>query len=104
MPTEQKAFVVKSTQEAVEGLAALNEHLQDGWQVVNVESLGAAAAESSGAAALHFAALVIAERSGENGMSAAAVSAAEQVEEVVEEIVEGDGAHRDIEEPDAGSV
>ncbi|NBC01948.1 MAG: hypothetical protein GVY15_13960 [Bacteroidetes bacterium] len=95
MPNEQKAFVVKSTQHAVEGLAELNEHLAEGWVVEDVTSLGAAAAGED-APALHFAALVIVTRDDDE---AAAVAAAEEVEEFVEEVVEGDGATQEVADP-----
>lgn len=97
MPNEQKAFVVKSTQQAVQGLAELNEHLAEGWVVKDVTSLGAAAAGED-APALHFAALVIVMRDDDE---AAAVAAAEDVEEFVEEVVEGDGATQEVAEPGA---
>lgn len=97
MPNEQKAFVVKSTQEMVEGLAELNEHLAEGWVVAEVASLGAAAA-GEGTPALHFAALVIVTRDDDE---AAAVAAAEEVEDFVEEVVEGDGATQEVAEPGA---
>lgn len=95
MPNEQKAFVVKSTQQTVQGLAELNEHLAEGWVVEEVTSLGAAAAGDD-TPALHFAALVIVTRDDDE---AAAVAAAEEVEEFVEEVVEGDGATQEIAEP-----
>ena len=98
MPNEQKAFVVKSTQQAVQGLAELNEHLAQGWVVEKVASLGAAAAGED-APALHFAALVIVARDDYEG--AAAVAAAEEVEEFVEEVVEGDGATQEVATPGA---
>lgn len=96
MPNEQKAFVVKSTQQAVQGLAELNDHLAEGWVVEEVTSLGAAAAGDD-PPALHFAALVIVTR--DDDEAAAAVAAAEEVEEFVEEVVEGDGATQEIAEP-----
>jgi len=98
MPNEQKAFVVKSTQQAVQGLAELNEHLAQGWVVEEVASLGAAAAGDD-TPALHFAALVIVSRDDQE--ATAAVAAAEDVEEFVEEVVEGDGATQEVAEPGA---
>ena len=99
MSNEQKAFVVKSTQQAVEGLAELNDHLADGWVVEEVASLGAAAAGEE-APAVHFAALVIVARDDQEE-AAAAVAAAEEVEEFVDEVVEGDGATQEVAEPGA---
>ena len=98
MSNEQKAFVVKSTQQAVQGLAELNEHLAQGWVVEKVASLGAAAAGED-APAVHFAALVIVTRDDQE--ATAAVAAAEEVEEFVDEVVEGDGATQEVAEPGA---
>lgn len=97
MPREQKAFIIKSTQQTVQGLAELNDHLAEGWVVEEVTSLGAAAAGDD-TPALHFAALVIVAR--DDDEAAAAVAAAEEeVGGFVEEVVEGDGAPHEVAEP-----
>ena len=92
MQDEQKALIVRTGPGgASSGLDVLNEHLKRGWRVQHVAPMGGAGAGTAEASArLAFAALVVIERAGQQ--SAEAVAAAEEdVEEIIEEAVEGDG-------------
>lgn len=91
----QKALIVSRTTEQTEGLDALNEALAAGWRVVHVTPMGGAGAGRPPEAALRFAALVVIEQSDERDVAAAAAAveeAEEEVDELLGEIVEGDGA------------
>ena len=92
MNAEQKALLVRTGPEATHGLDELNVLLGRGWRVAHVTPMGAAGVGAeAGTPALHFAALVVVERAGE----AAAVllgEAEEEIEEIIEDLVEGDGA------------
>ena len=60
MPTEKKALVVHYTPGAEsETVAALTDHLNDGWRLVSTSAMGGA---GGGADAAQFAALVVVER------------------------------------------
>ncbi len=99
MGIQQKAFIVRVTREKVSGLRKLNKHLAAGWRVIKVKSLdGVALGNSSADSAVQFAAFVIAERM-DDEETAMAVAAAEEVEEIVDDVVEGDGASHDLDDP-----
>lgn len=90
----QKALLITKTPEYTEGLDALNEALAAGWRVVHLTPMGAAGAGRPATAELHFAALVVIEQSDEMEatMAETVEEAEEEVDDLIGEIVEGDGA------------
>lgn len=90
----QKALIVTRSDTSTEGLDALNEALAAGWRVVHATPMGGAGAGRPPEAALQFAALVVIEQADEQEMVAAAAveEAEEEVDELLGEIVEGNGA------------
>ena len=92
MQDEQKALIIRTGPGgAASGLDVLNEHLKRGWRVRHVAPMGGAGTGAAEATArLAFAALVVIERAKQQ--PAQTVAAAEDdVEEIIEEAVEGDG-------------
>lgn len=93
---DQKAILIRVAGDDVHGLSALNDHLSNGWRVVETTPLG-------GGHATETVALVVIEQ--QRAADAAAVPAAErQVAPAEEDVVpdapvEGDGATPDT-EPD----
>lgn len=90
----QKALIVRTGPEGHDGLKKLNVHLERGWQVERVAAMGGAGPVEDGPT---HAALVVLERRGpDRPTPAAAVAALEEIgnesEQVVEQVVEGDGA------------
>lgn len=97
MKTRQKALVVAIDSGKIQGLDELNTALGRGWRVVQVSPMGGAGAGAQDApSALCLASLVIIERG--NG-EMALLEAEEETEELINEIVEGDGSSVDIEDP-----
>lgn len=91
----QQALLIVKTPQHTEGLDALNEALAAGWRVVHSTPMGGAGAGRPAEAELHFAALVVIEQTDEPEVAAAAATveeAEEEVDELLGEIVEGDGA------------
>ncbi|MES3628768.1 MAG: hypothetical protein PPP56_01225 [Longimonas sp.] len=95
---EQKALLIRIAGDETHGLASLNEHLSNGWHVIETTALG-------GGHATETAALVVIEnqrRGPATGVPVAereAEPADEEIEEIVpgvEETVEGDGASPDV--------
>lgn len=86
MPSDQKALVVMARPGSVHGLDELNIALGRGWRVAHVAPMGGAGVNTEPDAEIHFAALVILERSGD---AEAAVLAAveEEADDAVGEIV-----------------
>jgi hypothetical protein len=102
MAYEQHALLVRATPTGTPGLAELNTRLRNGWRVTEVTPMGGTGLDVDGEAPAPFlAALVVLERS---EAERAAVEALEETqdepEEIVEEIMEGDGAGTDL-PPDA---
>jgi len=97
---EQRALLVRARASGEDGLAALNVELQRGWRVAHVTPLGGTGLDDDNTPATPFlAALVIIERNTEEQESPPAVQALETIEEaddepqeVVEEVVEENGA------------
>lgn len=97
MDSQQKVFVLKTTMKKTEGLDELNTHLSRGWRVVAVEPMGGAGAGSHEASALvQLGAVVVVERS-TTSRSEVLEESAEQSEELIDEISDGNGAGLDIE-------
>ena len=97
MKTHQKALVVLAGPGRTYGLDELNIALERGWRVVHATAMGGAAAtRAESGADQNFAALVIIERA-ETG--AVALQQAEEAEELIEEIVEGDGSSTGVADP-----
>lgn len=90
---QQKALIVKAGPEHTYGLDELNVKLSRGWRVVQMTPMGGAGVGpgDDGEAELCLAALVIVERAEEE-----AAALVEQVEEEIDEIVEGNGAGLDL--------
>lgn len=84
MPVAQKLLLLTTGPDGTRGLDEANEHLRSGWRVAQVCPLG------GGGAAAGFAGLVVLERS---GLPAEAVVG--QLEEELDEAIEGDGAGSD---------
>jgi hypothetical protein len=90
----QKALIVRTGPDGHDGLKELNLELERGWRVVRVSAMGGTGDAEE---ALTHAALVILERRDRDRPTpAAAVAALEEIgaesEEVVEQVVEGNGA------------
>ena len=99
MKHEQKALIVKDAPETTHGLDELNLHLRRGWRVRHAVPMGAAGLSQQGAeCAPCFAALIVIERD-DRGEADMLLEAEEEMEGLIEEIMEGDGANADIEEP-----
>ena len=92
---DQKALLIRVAGDEVHGLSALNEHLSDGWRVIETTPLG-------GGHATETVALVILEHQQQGDMPAIPVAereAAPTEEEIVPPGVdpaEGDGATPDV--------
>lgn len=95
MKTHQKAMVLLTGPEKTRGLSELNIELERGWRVVHVAPMGGAGAianEPDEGAQPHWAALVVIERSQDRtSLTVGLEQAEEEVEELLEEIAEGDG-------------
>lgn len=91
MDSEQKAIIVAKGARRAEGLDELNEALRHGWRVVEMTSMG------GGSESDVLAALVIIE-SDQDTSATGVMEEAEEVEEVVEEIVEGNGSEQGLAE------
>ena len=85
MGRPQKALIVTRGAAQVQGLAELNEALQQGWRVVHLSPMGGGAPDGL------LAALVVIEQD-THSAAKPMEEAEEEVEEVVEEIVEGNGS------------
>lgn len=98
MPHEQQALVVRVSPTGTPGLAELNTRLRNGWRVVNIAPMGGTGLDVDGEVPAPFlAALVIVERSESEAAAVGALEEAEdKPEEIVGEIVEGDGAGPEI--------
>lgn len=96
---EQKALIIHSIDGTVDGLGELNSYLKKGWHVVSATPLGGSSAPTSEPESLHLAALVVIERRKPRTI-AAAPEAEEEVDEILEEISEGNGASATPDEPD----
>lgn len=100
MAIEQRALIIRATATGEEGLAALNVELQRGWRVAQVTPMGGTGLDETGDAPTPFlAALVIIERSSDTEAGPLAVEALEKIrdiedepKEIVEEVVEENGA------------
>jgi hypothetical protein len=91
MNDEQKALIVRDGPDGARGLDVLNEHLKRGWRVRHVAPMGGAGTGAGDASArLAFAALVVIERS-EHRAETAVAAAEEEVEEIIDEVVDGNG-------------
>lgn len=91
MSMQQKALVVRLRPDSIHGLDELNVQLGRGWRVAKVSPLGGAGVgEHEGEPELCLAALVIIERR-EEAASEVMVQAEEETEELVDELVEGEG-------------
>lgn len=100
MRNQQKALIVKTGPDSVHGLDELNLNLHRGWRVQHVAPMGAAGVGAQdGTPALQFAALVIIERDEERA-AALIEEAEEDVEEIIEEMAEGDGATVEVDDDD----
>ncbi len=92
---DQKALLIRVTGDEVHGLSALNEHLSDGWRIIETTPLG-------GGHATETVALVILEHQQQGEMPAIPVAerkSAPAEEEIVPPGVdpaEGDGATSDV--------
>ena len=85
MDKPQKALIVTRGAAQVQGLAELNEALQQGWHVVHLSPMGGGAPDGL------LASLVVIEQDTRSAVDPVE-EAEEEVEEVVEEIVEGNGS------------
>ena len=84
----QKAVIVRAGAESTEGLDELNILLNRGWKVAQVAPMGAAGVGApDGPAAVHFAALVVLERP--LRAEATLDAAEEEIEEVIDDLLEG---------------
>lgn len=90
--TKQKAYVIQSGSDGIKGLDELNVALGRGWRVVATTPFGGAAAADS-ADRFCVACLVVVER--EDRPAAALVDTAEE-EDIVDELIEGDGSNGDV--------
>lgn len=98
MKSRQKAMIVRAHAARTQGLDELNIALSRGWRVVHVAPMGGAAVGTAqDAPELCHAALVVIER-----VDDAAVEGLEEVEEevreVVDDLVEGDGSGLDVDD------
>ena len=92
MKSKQKALIVRCCPDSMHGLDELNVQLNRGWRVHHVAPMGAAGVGArDGSPSLHFAALVILEREREDE-AGLLEEAEEEVEEVLDELTEGDGS------------
>lgn len=92
---KQKAHLIVSGPDGIRGLDELNSALERGWQVVSTSPLGgAAAANPPGETTFCVGALVVVERSTRPAESS--LEAVVEEEEVLDELVEGDGSNADI--------
>ncbi len=100
MNTQQKALIVKTGPEHTYGLDELNVKLGRGWRVVQMTSLGGAGAGTTAAtddaAVLCLAALVIVERAEEEAAELMEQIEEEEIQEEIDDIVEGNGASLDL--------
>ncbi len=87
MHAAQHVHLVTAGPSGADGLDAVNERLKRGWRVAHVAPMGAAGAGEGVA----FAALVVLERRGSE-----AEHVLVQIEEEIEETLEGDGAGLDL--------
>lgn len=88
---EQKALIIKTGPDGDHGLDTLNIELGRGWRVAHVASMGGAGAGGGESTPeLCLAALVVLERR-EERTGLAVMEAEEEVEELIEEIVDGNG-------------
>lgn len=92
MKTQQKAVIVTTGSERARGLDELNIALGRGWRVARISPMGGSGASRKEP---RFAALVIIERE-ENASADVLHQVEEEPEEIVDEIVEGDGASQDV--------
>lgn len=98
MQAQQKALIVRAGPDTAQGLEDLNMHLSRGWRVVHLAPMGGAGAGTDARTPLlHFAALVVIEQEARRAPTALQAAEAE-VEELVEELNEGDGAGTALED------
>ena len=91
MMDPQKAVIVRASAEGARGLDELNLLLSRGWQVRHLAPMGAAGVGApAGEAVFQFASLVILERP--QRAEAVLLEAEEEIEEAIEDLLEGDGA------------
>lgn len=98
MKNQQKALVVMAEPGQVHGLDELNIALRRGWRVARIASMGGAGVGvGEGTPTLCFAALVIIERT-DTREADLLEQTEEQIEEAVDDLVEGDGSSAGLEE------
>lgn len=98
MNAQQKALIVRCDAHTTHGLNDLNQHLSQGWRVRHVQPMGASSmASQTQEAAAHFASLVVIEHAGETA-EMATLEAEESLEDMIEDLVEGDGSSVEVEE------
>ena len=99
MPIQQKALIVHYGPGSAHRLDELNIQLSRGWRVVHTTPMGAAALGAGGAEpAVHFAALVIVERTQDNDAAVLEQEAEEEIDEIIEDLVEGDGSSVEVDD------
>ncbi len=96
MTGRQKALIVTTGSAGASGLEELNQALALGWRVAHLSPMGGCACGAPPESA-QLAALVVLERNGR--MSRLFDQIEEEAEEFLEDIVEGDGSHLEI-DPD----
>lgn len=99
MPPQQKALIVHYGPDSAHRLDELNVQLNRGWRVVHATPMGAVAMNTSGAdPAVHFAALVVIERAQDNDTATLEKESEEEIDEILEELVEGNGSSVEIDD------
>lgn len=91
--SKQKAYLIQVGADGVRGLDDLNMALGRGWRVVETTPLGGAAAGTEADARLCLACLVVVERS---ERPAASLLETSEEDEIVDELLEGDGADAEV--------
>lgn len=98
MNAQQKALIVRCGADVTHGLDDLNLHLSQGWRVRHVQPMGASCmASQASEAEPHFASLVVIEHTGDT-VETATLEAEESLEDMIEDLVEGDGSSVEVEE------
>ena len=94
MNMQQHALLIRTNGNVTRGLDELNVRLGRGWRVVHTAPMGGASLEPADpeAGGLCLAALVVIERA-EETVADVMQQAEEETEELVEEIVEGNGSN-----------
>lgn len=93
---QQKALIIKEAPERTHGIDELNLHLSRGWRVRHAVPMGAAGMSDASCRPC-FAALVVIEREGHTAADLLETEA--EMETLIEEVLDGDGADGDIEPP-----